>query len=189
MRAFWCAGSSRKSTAVLQTIKCKSNRGLAHVQVRLAFCPVKAHGASRSTGSKRNRLVVHHGLGLAPVGPCSGLIIGVLASSSRSWGLGSGGLLVLVHRLPDAPPLRQSTSCSRPVRQRDIATVQSSLRRLHGSNSTLTGRPHDGVLAGAALLVKRLGHRRQAQRLEFLDRRIRQHKPPRSRWRRAHSRA
>ena len=46
-----------------------------------------------------------------------------------------------------------------------------------------------GVLAGAPLLVKRLGHRRQAQGLELLDRRIRQHKPPRSRWRHARFRA
>lgn len=46
-----------------------------------------------------------------------------------------------------------------------------------------------GILARAALLVKRLGHRRQAQRVELLDGRIRQHTSPRSRWRRARSRA
>lgn len=41
-------------------------------------------------------------LGLAPWA-CSGFIIGVLAGSSAA---GSGHLLVLVDRLPDAPPLK-----------------------------------------------------------------------------------
>ena len=45
------------------------------------------------------------------------------------------------------------------------------------------------VLARAALLVERLGHRRQMQGLEFFNRRVCQHTPPRSRWRRARSRA
>ena len=46
-----------------------------------------------------------------------------------------------------------------------------------------------GVLAGAALLVEGLGHRREMERVEFLNRGMGQHKPPRSRWRRARSRA
>jgi hypothetical protein len=60
------------------TIKCKSNNGppqtsiwrqskraalLAHVQVRLAFGPVKADRPAAVRAVKRNRLVVHHGLG------------------------------------------------------------------------------------------------------------------------------
>ena len=46
-----------------------------------------------------------------------------------------------------------------------------------------------GVWARAALLLKGRGHRHQAQGVELLDRRVCQHKPPRSRWRRADSRA
>jgi hypothetical protein len=42
------------------------------------------------------------------VKPTSGLIIGVLNRLSRS-----GELLVLVHRLADAPPLGKTTSFSR----------------------------------------------------------------------------
>ena len=46
-----------------------------------------------------------------------------------------------------------------------------------------------GVLTRAALVLKRRGHRRQVQRVELLDRRVRQHTPPRNRPPRARSRA
>jgi len=46
-----------------------------------------------------------------------------------------------------------------------------------------------GVVTGAALLLKRRGHRRQVQGVELLDRRMRQHKPPRNMPRHAGSRA
>jgi hypothetical protein len=40
-----------------------------------------------------------------------------------------------------------------------------------------------GVLGRSALLLEGLRHRGEMQRLEFLNRGLGQHKPPRSRWR------
>ena len=69
----------------------------------------------------------------------------------------------------------------------DLLTLSGEEKEVQQAETVI--KTQRGVFAGAALVLKRRGHRRQVQRVELLDRRVRQHRPPHSRWRPADFRA
>ena len=99
-------------------LEAEQARRTAGTRTRLAFRPVKAHGPAAVRAVKRNRLVVHHGLGLAQWS--------VISFYHRRAGRLKPQLGPWQRRAPRARPsfarfaARKIDELLRPVRQRDI---------------------------------------------------------------------